>query len=265
MNPLSTFAKNVEVMLTNVKDRYYRPGPPDKGSTLSFPFIEQSMTRSRGLLVPQTALNNKNTLQSHIISFQFNPTEITYAKGMNYTEHQRLGYSYEIPFWVSGGAKTISFTLTLDGTAGSQYRNMVGKEVVQKNDSNNNEYINFNDYKNSPDGNGKGLLDEIAKYEALMYPMRQTDKELVQFKFGKAEVLDLKQFTNPPYVLFTYGDVAVNCFVQVARKDILFNRKLNPIRTELSITLTVIEAKVLDKSFVATRAVGELLSNFKTG
>jgi hypothetical protein len=258
---------NIEKLITNIGDRYFRQAPPTVGAPIQFPAVDQSMTATRGMLIPQNAIGGEDSFVKNAILFQFNPETITYSKQLNYTQHQRLGYAYDIPFWVSGGAKTISFKLTLDGTAGSQFKNMIvrpgrGSSYVNDNNVPNGGYVNLNDYRSSPDGNGKGLLEEIAKFEALVYPMQANDTRLMEFNFGMAEVNKMAQFANPPYVLFSYGNVAANVFVTgYDRSDILFNKVLNPIRTELNLSLTVIEAKVLDKSFVASRVSDQNRNN----
>lgn len=254
--------QNIERLVTNIRDRYIKPFPPSPDRPIAFPSIDQSQTAVRGMMIPQMAISNEASLIENAILFQFNPETITYTKAVRYTSHERLGYASDIPFWVAGGARNISFKLTLDGTASSQYKNMAvrpGANNSYSNDNNipNGSYVNLNDYYNSADGNGNGLLKEIAKFEALLYPMVKNGTGLVDFNFGMVEVSKIRQFDNPPYVLFTYGDVAANCFVtSLDREDVLFNRKLNPIRTELTIQLSVIEAKVLDKNFVANRSKG---------
>lgn len=248
---------SVETLITNIHDRYFqRRDPKNPVPDISFP----GQTSTRGLLIPQMAIDNNDIVDASIV-FQFNPEEISYNKPINYTSHNRLGFPDEIPFWVSGGAKTISFMLTMMYTAGTNYKNMIMRpnKSLRNDNTTNDAYLNTDDFTSLDD---KGLLPAIQKLEALTYPMRNGNTELVKFSNGMADITSLEQFANPPFCLFSYGNVCANVFViGLERTDKLFNSVLNPIRTEFSVTLQVIAAKSIDKNFVAQRYMPGINSN----
>ena len=242
---------NVNTLVTNVRDRYSRPNSPGQ-EKIPFPKTIPGQSGTRGKIIPMVDIG-QDCLLDRAVFFQFNPEEIRYSKTNNWGNHQRLGFAYEIPFWVSGGAKTISFTLMMDATASSNYRHFRSRS---SNDSNSNpagsEYLNLDDYYASGDAPGSlGLLPEIEKLEALQYPINRSTGDLVSFKNGFPDILSLKQFSNSPFVVFSYGSVSAVCFVSgLERRDMLFNKELNPIRAEFSVTLNVHEAKVVNTNFL---------------
>lgn len=258
-----TFRDNINSTVTNIKDRYFRDAPPDI-EKLNYPDPGPRVA-SRGMLIPYLGDGKKIPLDRSVI-FQFNPEEIEYEKMSEFSHHDRLGFSYTIPFWVSGGSKTISFRLFLDATPGSNYR-IFKKAISSKyqTNANNGTHINFDDYLLSGLADGsEGLLPELEKLEAFQYPIDKSKQDLVQFNTRRQvsgttqsftpanpDVLSLEQFANPPYVVFSYGNVyAVTLVQSMRRKDILFNKDLNPIRSEIDLLLEVHESRVIDTNVI---------------
>lgn len=260
---MSDFKDNISATVTNIKDRYFRQAPPDVDK-LNYPDAGPRIA-TRGMLIPYMGEGKKIPLDRSVV-FQFNPEEIEYEKTNEFSHHERTGFSYTIPFWVSGGSKTISFKLFLDATPGSNYR-IFKKPISSKyqTKSANGTHINFDDYILSGLAEGsEGLLPELEKIESFQYPVNKKNLDLVQFSTRRQvngtnqsftpanpDVLSLEQFSNPPFIIFSYGNVyAVTLIQNMRRKDMLFNSSLNPIRSEIDLVLEVHESRIIDTNII---------------
>lgn len=258
------FQDNVKTTVTNTLDRYRSNIVPGPENRLNFPDTSPTQA-TRGMLIPYMGDGKSLPLDRSVI-FQFNPEEISYEKTLNLEHHERLGFPYTIPFWVSGGSRIISFQLFLDATPGSNYR--LFKRATSSpitNNSVNSPYINFNDYYTSGLADGsEGLLPEIQKIENYMYPVdkkrqqlssfssrRQVHGTTQSFNSSNPDVITIEKFSNPPFVIFSYGNIyAVTLIVGYKRVDKLFNKDLNPVRSTIDLSLEVHEAKIIDTNIV---------------
>lgn len=244
---------SLSTTLTSIQDRYTLQQPPGP-STLQVPVASVGMTPVRGILLPQVDAGRQLPLDRAVI-FQFNPDEVTYSKTNNWAAHQRTGFPADIPFWVLGGAKTISFKLWLDATAGSNYRIFPKSASGNQNmNASGGPYVNFNDYNVTLSGQGTdGLWPEIQKLEAMQYPINKKTNDLVSFKNGLPDTLSLGKFSNPPFVVFNYGNLYAVVFVRdLNRRDIHFNQYLNPDRCEFDVVLSVQEYRTVDPNMIVS-------------
>lgn len=251
-------------LVTRTKDSWNRV--PASGNDY-LPRSTSGYNITRGILLPYFNGGSPQDIERLInqgVIFQFNPEKISYSKENRFGEFNRLGYSAQINFWNSGGPFSISFDLMMDYTPGSLYKSFRHPNGTFNNyNKTNGEYINVDDYTNSGLGDQElGLLPEIEKLLAFQYP-KQGNNELVTFVNNMPDFRGERQFFQPPYVLFNYGNVVAKCFVQsLSRSDVLFNTKLNPIRTEFSITLLVVENEIVNTNLVL-RPAQEKITNFK--
>lgn len=241
---LNQVGQQLQTMVTNIRDRYNRK-PAQPVTPINFPSVDYGRNTKRGMLIPMTNIGEDLPVENAVI-FQFNPEEVEHDKKITISEQERTGFAYDIPFWSRGGARTVNFKLFMDATAGSSYRIFTGKSGFDN--SINASHV---DLSNLPDPYSLGLLPEIQKLEKMQYPVDRDNKRLIGFTNGVANVYNLKQFSTIPFVVFSYGSFMALCYLAgMPRKDILFNKALNPIRSEIQIQLRVIESKVIDTNFI---------------
>jgi hypothetical protein len=242
---LQQVADHAQTTVSNIRDRYYRQTPANVGK-IDFPDINFGMNEKRGMLMPMLSISEELPIENAVI-FQFNPDEINYEKKIDISQQERTGFSYDIPFWAKSGSRTISFRLLLDATAGTQYRTF-NRSYNGDNQSKGAAYINTS---NITDLQSSGCLPAIQRLEAMQYPLNVKERRLINFVNGVANVTDMKQFSTIPFVVFSYGNLmAITYLTELRRKDVHFNKELNPDRCEMDITLRVLEVKPVNTEFV---------------
>lgn len=249
------------VLVTDIVDGYARLNsdidpsqPTDVSNGLAYNSV-------RGLLTPIIPnLKPGQSLLDKSLIFQFNPETIEYTKSNGWGNHRRLGHSASIPFWQEGGEKTIQFTLMLDATAGTKYISFGNSASQQQQNAerDNGTYVNYNDAINT-NNDQMGCLPQIEILEALQYPLVDNSPIVfangipvltkVNLNYGGNIRVANDLFQNPPMVVFVYGSLHAQGYItSLTRKDKLFNRFLNPIRTEYDVTFTVDEAIIVDNN-----------------
>jgi len=170
---------------------------------------------------------------SEVMTFQFNPSEVTDKKANDWQSSQQMGFAHNEYIWMNGGARTISFTLMFEATA-SVNTAYFGRDIPYGD-------AHVQDLKNTfPEGT-MGYVNRLRSY---LYPLDK-DSGLVTFVGGNPSPQN--RFTHPPVLIFCYGSYYVECILTSA--DIshsLFNDELKPIRSSANVTLDVLEGYTLN-------------------
>jgi hypothetical protein len=179
---------------------------------------------------PRGIICEKNNFD-RLLLFQFNPTSIGDSKDNDIISTTDNGFSGGSPMWVKGGDRKLSFRLTFDATAGSNNR------FFGKNASPGNPTYDTLDYVKP-----RGTLDDVDLLSSFQYPSL-SDPNTPRFSSGG--VVPSARFEPIPIVIFVYGDWYLECIVSSAEKNhILYNEKLIPVRTEVDVSLIVLESEV---------------------
>jgi hypothetical protein len=162
------------------------------------------MTLNAGIL-PGALIPMNKGLPLPPILFQFNPSEITDDKQVNYKNTERTGaYSPDISF-VSGGTRSISFKLVLEGLHPPKHKEY---EILGM----------------------TGVFVELERLRSLIAP-NNLYSSLLSSVTGKS-------FEEPPHCLFVFGPQIIACRVQkLSIQETHFNAYLIPVRAEVQITL----------------------------
>jgi hypothetical protein len=147
-----------------------------------------------------------------VVKFQYNPDSVIDNKEVKYAEG-KASLSDDAPgkVYTGGGHRTISFTLQLHGL--EQGTNLLNP---------------------LPDDNG--ISTELAKLRSFLYPKKDA--------WGTLGVSEGKALSSPPTCIFGYGAKILECIVtDLAITEKQFNSALAPVRAEVKVTLTVIEAE----------------------
>jgi hypothetical protein len=216
-NSLTPNLKN----LGDLKDTnpFYKKSPlSEKGKWL------QSLTESYPEYKPDYTVTPYRGILAYkqdsekLLSFQFNPMEISDIFTPQYEERTRTGVSASDFSWVSGSVRTIDFTLFLDATLSSL--------ALSK-----NKNITHSE---------RGILNQIEFLQSLTRPyLKESSENIEPTKFVRgAYVGNANRFYPPPEIIFVYGNYYLTGVVgSLAIKLTLFDRKLIPIRGEVNISL----------------------------
>jgi hypothetical protein len=164
-----------------------------------------------------------------VVRFQFNPAQITDRRSVNYATLNAPGLLMPIRQYISGGDRTISFTVHVDSRFNRLAETATNKSgppppVVIATDKNGN------------------ITPELNKYRASLYP--QDAASLTNVSNSFVDIYKDKPaplFTNPPICLFGMGNETINCIVtEVNITETLFNAQLEPLRADIALTLVEI-------------------------
>ena len=160
-------------------------------------------------------LANVGVIPPLIFTFQANPTSIRDNKAVNYADRRsRLGGASPGKQYMSGGARTISFTIMIDGLER-------GLNVL------------------NPTPLDNGISSELAKLRSFLYP--KTDAWAIMPSLPGSDAQG-KRIESPPTCHFGFGTRILECVVTAIHiEETLFNSMLAPVRATADITLDVIE------------------------
>lgn len=186
------------------------------------------------------------------LEFQFNPTSLSVNKKQVYENRSYPGRMHTEPIWINGEPREISFDLTFDASGGSAYTKIgLFTEDSGKFSSDTQLSANRNSIPEQIDSLDnkafKGTLPIIETLESFTYPMLK-DKNRPRFIYGVAVFSEDDRFLPPPTVIFTFGLLYMECKVSIQYKHTLFNRNLVPIRSEVQVTLNILEGIIKNDS-----------------
>lgn len=149
------------------------------------------------------------------IKFQYNPTEITDAKAVNYQSKTPRGKYRPTYQFVNGGERSLKFKLLIDSLHSSL------SPDPDKDAS----------YKDS--GDPKNIEKILDNFRKLVYP-KETDWTA---NGPKPKPLSSGQkFTAPPRCRLSLGNKVIRGFVKtLSIKESLYNANLEPVRAELQL------------------------------
>lgn len=181
----------------------------------------------RGIIAPKGYKSN-----DEILLFQFNPEQITDVKEAEWSTKSYTGFNANNYYWVKGGERSLTFKLYFDATA-SYNTKLFGVNTAYGNQGADSLDSVF----------PRGVMDMVEKLTKFQYPI-QEDSSRPRFSTGLA--VPNTRFLPPPIATFIFGDLYLECVVASVSADYtLFNKKLQPIRAECSVTLKVIETDVV--------------------
>lgn len=149
--------------------------------------------------------------QGILVEFQYNPDNITDWRSVNYATLNAPGRIVPVRQYTHGSDRELSFKVLVDST----FRGGVTIDV-------------------GADGN---ITPELNKYRALMYP------ETANWRDAEYSFLPLftqmQQFVPPPRCRFGRGSgEIIDCVVtRIIIKEMQFNRRMEPIRAEVTVSL----------------------------
>ena len=149
-----------------------------------------------------------------LVEFQYNPSQLSDRRSVSYATLNAPGLIMPTRQYVSGGDRTLSFTVRIDGV-------MPGPV---------DETINI-----SRDANG-GITPELNKYRAFLYPQSE------QWQRAGGSFMPLyantQQFASPPPCLLGLGNRVIDCIVtDVSITELHFNTQLAPLRADVAVSL----------------------------
>ncbi len=177
-----------------------------------------------------------------LVEFQYNPTQISDKRSVNYATLNAPGLILPIRQYSQGGDRVISFTVRIDGLfpgSNGSLDNEVNKEKPKK--KLDNEVVRKVAIALDKEGS---IMPELNKYRAFLYPrMSPTNKNndvwpKVTASFA-THYAKLQQFTSPPTCRFGFGqDRVIDCIVtEISITELLFNAHLLPLRADVAVTL----------------------------
>ena len=153
-----------------------------------------------------------------LVSFQYNPLQLSDKRAVNYATIAAPGQLVPERQYSSGGDRTISFTVRVDGVA-----NLTGGSPIP---------IDTDD--------SGGITPELNKYRAFVYPQSARWGDVgASFIRRPAIYAGSTAFASPPLCRFGFGEGRVlDCVVtEIAITELLFNAALAPMRADVAITL----------------------------
>jgi len=185
-----------------------------------------------------------------VIEFQFNPTKLNIRKDQKYHNREYPGRMGVEPIWISGGVREVTFQLMFDATAGSAYKKI---GLFNKNLGKFSSNVTLNSNRNPGEEvaaevsqNPRGTLDIIETLESFMYPML-SDFRKPRFTDGVAIFDSNSLFLPPPTVIFIFGLLYMESKMTMQYRHTLFNRDLIPIRSEVDVTLNILEGTLVSE------------------
>jgi hypothetical protein len=159
-------------------------------------------------------LANVKVVPPLIVTFQFNPKEISDNKAVKYAEAKPKVGNMPGKKYTGGGDRTISFDIQLHGLEQGTDR------------------LNPTPFDN-------GISTELAKLRSFLYPMADAWTTTSQL-FGSAK--NCKRLASPPTCIFGFGTRILECWVtSITVKETQFNSLLAPVRANVTINLVVNE------------------------
>lgn len=161
-----------------------------------------------------------------VVNFQFNPTNLADKRTASYAPLAAPGALLPSRQYTSGGDRTLSFTVTVDGMSADQ----------------------LDDPRIDVDDDG-GIEPELTKYRALAYPRTPEWQNAAYLSDGFTSLYAGQDtvFTSPPQVRFGFGDRVIDCLVtELSITETLFTPTLAPLRADVAVTLSELNPYQLD-------------------
>jgi hypothetical protein len=243
-----------DVVTTTLFTAYYIPQLTRLGSdpepavqeTNNYPNLDR--TRGvRGYFIDYTN-------SSSFLEFQFNPNDISDTKTNEYFERKRTGKSPVDEYWVSGGQRLITFTLSFNASPGAFV------DYLAMNSGTPYPQLSAVDFRGSIQSSlpseqpeFRGTLPFIEKLQSFIYP--SINLTPLQPRFINQVPVGQDKFISPPKVIFSYGDsYYVAGHLKISIKHKAFWRNLVPTHSEVEVQLTVDETLFPDKDIVRALA-----------
>jgi hypothetical protein len=157
---------------------------------------------------------NIEVLPPLIVTFQYNPTSVSDNKAVTYADRTRSLCTSPEKVYTSGGTRTITFDLKLDGL--EQGPNALNPTPIDN-----------------------GISTELAKLRSFLYPMADAWSTVSDLLGGSSSG---KRLAAPPTCYFGFGTRILECVVTDIRiTETMFNSALAPVRADVTVTLAVIE------------------------
>jgi hypothetical protein len=158
---------------------------------------------------------NIDVLPPLIVTFQYNPTSISDNKAVTYADRTRSLCTSPEKVYTSGGTRTITFDLKLDGL--ERGTNAANSTAVDN-----------------------GISTELAKLRSFLYPMADAWATVSGLLGGGSS--SGKRLAAPPTCYFGFGTKLLECVVtDIHITETMFNSALAPVRADVTVTLAVIE------------------------
>jgi hypothetical protein len=149
-----------------------------------------------------------------LVEFQFNPEEISDKRAVSYASVTAPGILLPLRHYTSGGDRTLSFTVQVDGT---------------------DEGRDGSTQRISRDAAGS-IIPELNKYRAFVWP-QTSDWERAGATFAPLYA-STQQFAAPPACRFGFGERLLDCVItEISVQETHFNHQLAPLRAKITITL----------------------------
>ncbi len=156
-----------------------------------------------------------------LVEFQFNPTQLTDSRKINYASLGAPGRLMPIRQYTQGGDRTLSFKIRID----AMFQNPADHTG-----------LGTHGIGIAVDEVG-GITPELNKYRAFVYPKNPywpyAAESFVWLYEGTNE------FASPPTAVFGFGaNRVIDCIVtEVGITELFFNEELAPLRADVSLTL----------------------------
>lgn len=150
-----------------------------------------------------------------LIQFQYNPTELSDRRALNYASQNLPGLLMPVRQYINGGDRTLTFTVRLDGRLSGASESDLPIALGQNGD----------------------IGPELNKYRALLWP-QTPDWQLGTSSFASLYGSGTMVHVSPPVCRFGWGERVLDCVVTGADiTEQLFNSELAPLRAEVRVTL----------------------------
>lgn len=158
-------------------------------------------------------LANIDMIPPLIITFQFNPEQITDNKAVKFADKSNdLCGNAPYKEYTGGGDRTISFDIKLHGL--EQGMNAI-----------------------NPTGLDNGISTELAKFRSFLYPKADAWATL-----GLSSNEEGVKMKAPPRCIFGFGTKILECIVtNINITETQFNSLLAPVSAKVTVTLSVVE------------------------
>lgn len=228
---ITKIGQSVNSLYQKVPDIFSSPKFNDNKSYLGegvTGYATEGYSKIRGIL----AEKNNPIAKKRILFFQFNPVPIDDTKEVDWKTLESNGFDAHADFWSKGKARTLSFSLFLDATAGSNTK-WLGKDATKMGNAS---------YDTLDSEKPNGIMDDVELLQSFQRPLL-TDPNLPRFTSGG--VIPAIRFMPPPVCVFVYGHFYLHVIVaSVGIQYTYFDKKLIPRRGTASVTLKVIETEI---------------------
>lgn len=169
-----------------------------------------------------------------LVEFQFNPTQISDKRAVTYALLSAPGQLLPDRSYSTGGDRTISFSVRLDGLFRPSDNELAPPRADQPLSGGGGPIRILRDETGS-------IEPELNKYRAFLYPQPKSE---VDWRAATRSFVDLYPRTAseslgaPPLCKFGTGGRVITCVVtDIGITETLFNAELRPLRADVAVTL----------------------------